>query len=88
MNDNLAYKFTPKPCYSPSLTAKWYFDMYSRLCKSIFPMDSEYDVIPPTVKKETKAFYKHVVTIGKQGVKSISRANKAAYEAYVSLLRQ
>lgn len=59
-----------------------------RMCKSIFPMDSEYNVIPPTVKRETQAFYKHVVNVSRYGAKAISKPNLHAYEKYVRSLRQ
>lgn len=58
------------------------------MCKSIFPMDTEYEVLPPAVEKETKAFYKHVVTVGRHGAKFISQTNKKAYGQYVKQLHQ
>lgn len=51
-------------------------------------MDSEYNVIPPTVKRETQAFYKHVVNVSRYGAKAISKPNLHAYEKYVRSLRQ
>lgn len=59
---------------------------YCSMCKSIFALDTEQDVIPPTVKKEAKTSYKRVVTISRDGAKSVPQANKTVYEQYVRQL--
>ena len=49
-------------------------------------MDSVVEVTPPTVNREMSAFYKHVVTIGQKGTKTVPKANQRMYEHYVQQL--
>ncbi|XP_067951044.1 polyphosphoinositide phosphatase-like [Watersipora subatra] len=56
--------------------------------KSILPLDSEYEATPPSVNKETKCFYKYVVTVGLHGTCKISPASQATYHQYVQQLHQ
>lgn len=48
----------------------------------MFRQESVFEVVPPTVKKEVKRFYTHVILVGQCGAPRISPDSERMYERY------